>query len=157
MMRNKLQRSLAIVVALFGWTTLALAQGGIAVVVNPHNSQSGISKGELRKLLSGEKRYWQDGSAVKVFTRNTGTTEHDALLKLMGMSENEYRQYWRARVYQGEAQTEPVSLPSNGMQREALQAYPGAIALVDAADLKPGMKVLKIDGKMPGEDGYPIR
>lgn len=42
------------------------------------------------------------------------------------------------------------------MQREALQAYSRAIALVDAADIKTGMKVLKVDWKMPGEDGYPL-
>jgi len=29
----------------------------------------------------------------------------------------------------GEAQAEPLSLPSKGMQREALQAFDGAIAM----------------------------
>jgi hypothetical protein len=43
------------------------------------------------------------------------------------------------------------------MQKEALQAYPGGIALVDATDIKPGMKVLKVDGKLPGEEGYPLQ
>ena len=47
-------------------------------------------------------------------------------------------------------------LPSNGMQREALTAYPGAITLVDSADVKLGMKILKVDGKMPEEEGYPL-
>jgi hypothetical protein len=48
-------------------------------------------------------------------------------------------------------------LPSNGMQREALTAYPGAIALVEATDVKPGMKVLKVDGKSPRDENYPLR
>jgi ABC-type phosphate transport system substrate-binding protein len=142
---------------MFGWTILAMAQGGIAVVVNPINSQSGVTIAELRRLISGEKRYWQNGSPVKLFTRSPGTAEHDAMLKLLGMSETEYKQYWRSRVYQGEAEGGPISLPSNGMQREALQAYPGGLALVDADDIKTGMKVLKVDGKMPGESGYPVR
>jgi len=43
------------------------------------------------------------------------------------------------------------------MQREALQAYPGGIALVDASDIKSGMKVLKVDGKTPEEAGYPLQ
>jgi hypothetical protein len=44
------------------------------------------------------------------------------------------------------------------MVKEALKVFPGAIALVDIRDLKPGMeiKILKIDGHLPGEDGYPI-
>jgi len=35
-------------------------------------------------------------------------------------------------------------------------AIPGAIALIDTHDLKPGLKVLKIEGKLPGEEGYPL-
>ena len=137
--------------------SLSFAQSAVAVVVSPHNSQSSIGMGDLRKLLIGEKRYWPDGAAVKLFTRSAGTPEHDALLKLIGMSETEYKQYWRQRIYAGEAQSEPILLPSNGMQREALQTYAGGLALVDMADLKPGMKVLKIDGKAPGESGYPLQ
>jgi hypothetical protein len=156
MKANILSKYLWIAIATLGSTTLALAQNEIAVVVNPHNAQSNLGMGDLRKVLVGEKRYWSDGSAVKLFTRSVGTKEHDALLKVIRMSENEYKQYWRTRVYDGEAQSEPVNLPSNGMQREALQAYPGGIALVDMADIKEGMKVLKIDGKSPGEAGYPL-
>ena len=157
MKTTNFKRSLLIAIALLGLTTAALAQNGIAVVVNPRNSQSSIGKGELRKLLVGEKRYWPDGVPVKLFTRSTGTAEHDAMLKLIGMSETEYKQYWRTRVYAGEAQSEPLSLPSNGMQREALPTFSGGIAMVDVVDVKPGMKVLKVDGKLPGEDGYPLQ
>lgn len=156
MKTNKLARTLLLSVAVLGYTSLALAQGGIAVVVNPHNAQSSIGIGDLRKILVGEKRNWPDGSAVKLFTRTSGTKEHSAMLKLIGMAETEYKQYWRTRVYDGEAQSEPVTLPSNGMQREAVQAYVGGIALVDASDVKFGMKVLKIDGKSPGDPGYPL-
>ena len=72
------------------------------------------------------------------------------------MNESEYKQYWIAQVFHGEAQAEPVTVFSNGMQKEAIGAFPGAIALVDLADVKPGMKVLKVDGHLPGEPGYPV-
>ena len=54
------------------------------------------------------------------------------------------------------AQAEPSTLPSNGMQREALATYPGAVALVNLEDVKAGMKVLKVEGRMPGEPGYSL-
>jgi ABC-type phosphate transport system substrate-binding protein len=149
-------RSLLMIAVLLYCSHVAFAQQGIAVVVNPHNPQTNISLGDLRKLMVGEKHNWPDGSAVKLFTRTSGTREHDAMLKLVGMSETEYKQYWRTRVYDGEAQSEPVALPSNGMQREAVQTYPGGIALVDASDVKFGMKILKIDGKAPADSGYPL-
>jgi hypothetical protein len=42
------------------------------------------------------------------------------------------------------------------MQKEAIISIPGAIAVIDTTDLKPGMKVLKIDDKLPGQAGYPL-
>jgi hypothetical protein len=43
------------------------------------------------------------------------------------------------------------------MQYELVAAIPGAIAFVDARNVKPGLKVLKVDGRLPGERDYPLR
>jgi hypothetical protein len=72
------------------------------------------------------------------------------------MSEGEYKQYWISQVFRGEAQAQPLALPSNGMQKEAVAAFPGGIALMDAQDVKPGMKVVRVNGRLPGETGYPL-
>jgi hypothetical protein len=40
------------------------------------------------------------------------------------------------------------------MQREALGIFPGALALVEVQDVRPGMKIVKIDGLLPGKAGY---
>jgi len=135
---------------------LAASTRVVAVAVSPKNAASNLTLGDLRKIFSGEKRAWSDGSRVKLFVRAPGTIEHTALLKLLGKSETEYKQYWTGKIYQGEAETEPMVLPSGGMQREALTAYPGAITLIDTLDIKPGMKILKIDGKLPEDDTYPL-
>jgi len=129
----------------------------VAVAVNPKNPVTNISKSELRRIFAGEKRTWGGGLSVKLVTRAPGSYEHVVLLRLLGMTESEYKQYWITQVFHGEAQAEPVALFSNGMQREAISSFPGAIVLVDPKDVKPGMKVLKIDGHLPGEPGYPVR
>jgi ABC-type phosphate transport system substrate-binding protein len=131
------------------------ASPDVAVVVNPANNTASLSMGELRKIFNGEKRSWAGGASIKLLVRSSGH-ERGTLLTLLGMSESDYKQYWTSQIYKGEAQSEPVALPSNGMQKEALSVYPGAIALIDAAELKPGMKVLKIDGHLPGESNYPL-
>jgi len=128
----------------------------VAVVVNDRNPVIKMSRSELRKIFAGEERSWSAGLPIKVFVRAPGTHERGALLKLLGMTEDEYKQYWTWQVFRGEAQAEPSTLPSNGMQREALVAYPGAIALVSLEDVKAGMKVLRVEGRMPGEAGYPL-
>jgi ABC-type phosphate transport system substrate-binding protein len=117
----------------------------VAVVVNDRNPAIKMSRAELRRIFAGEERSW-----------SPGTQERVALLKLLGMTEGEYKRYWTVQIFRGEAQAEPVALPSNGMQKEALAAFPGAVALVGLQDVKAGMKVLRVEGRMPGEAGYPL-
>ncbi len=128
----------------------------VAVVINPSNQVSNVTRSELRKIFAGEKRTWPGGLSIKLVVRVPGSYERVVLLRLLGISEGEYKQYWIAQVFRGDAQAEPVALFSNGMQKEAIGAFPGAIALVDLRDVKPGMKVLKVDGHLPGEPGYPV-
>jgi len=138
---------------LAGLTSAAGQTGRVAVVVNEKNPVNNLSAPELRKIFAGEKRTWSGGLPVKIFVRAPGANERVVLL---GMSESEYKHYWAGQVYRGDAQAEPVGLFSNGMQREAVVLYPGAVALVSVQDVKPGMKVVKVDGHLPAEAGYPF-
>jgi ABC-type phosphate transport system substrate-binding protein len=142
--------------SLAGFSSAVAQTGAVAVVVNEKNPVSNLSTVDLRKLFASEKHSWAGGLRVTLFVRAPGAYERVVLLKLLGMSEKEYKTYWTAQVFRGEALAEPVALFSNGMQKEALAAYPGAVALVNLQDVKPGMKVVKVDGHMPGEPGYPL-
>ena len=129
----------------------------VAVVVSEKNHVANLTKPELRKIFAGEKRSWAGGQPIRLFVRAPGAHERAVLLKLLDMSESEYKKYWTAQVFRGEAQLEPVALFSNGMQKEALTTFPGAIALVNLQDVKPGMKIVKVDGHSPAEREYPLR
>jgi ABC-type phosphate transport system substrate-binding protein len=141
---------------LAGLSSAAAQTGTVAVVVNEKNPVNNLSAPEIRKLFAGEKHAWPGGLPVKIFVRAPGANERVVMLKLLGMSESEYKRYWAGQVYRGEAQAEPVGLFSNGMQREAVVLYPGALALVNVQDVKLGMKVVKVNGHMPAETGYPF-
>jgi hypothetical protein len=137
--------------------TSAVAQTfTVAVVVHEKNPIANLSISELRKLFAGEKHSWAGGAPVKLFIRAAGAPERVAVLKLLGLSESEYKRYWIAQVFRGESQSEPIALFSNGMQKEALATFPGGLALVGFQDVKPGMKVVRLDGHLPGETGYPL-
>ena len=136
---------------------VAQSSEDVAVVVNEKNSVNSMSHEQLRKVFAGEKREWPGGVPVKVIVRAPGSVERTALLRLLGMSESEYKQYWTAQVFRGEAQSEPPALYSNGMQKEALAVFPGGIALVSMRDVRAGMKVVKVDGYVPGDPGYPLK
>jgi hypothetical protein len=141
---------------LAGSSSAAAQTSDVAVVVNEKNPVKNLSTAELRKLFAGEKHSWAGSLPVKLFVRAPGAYERIVLLKLLSMSESEYKQYWTAQVFRGEAQAEPPAMFSNGMQKEAVAVYPGAVALVTSQDVKPGMKVVRVDGHLPGEAGYPL-
>lgn len=152
--------SLILILAGFSLTSTGAAQtGDIAVVVNSRNAINDLSLSELRKIFSGQKRSWGNGASVKLIVRAPGSAERGALLHLIGMSEGDYKKYWTAQIVRGEADSEPLVIPSFGMVKEAAKVYPGAICFVDPQDIKPGMdlKLLKIDGHSPGDTGYPLR
>lgn len=141
---------------LIGAVNATSQSSDVAVVVNQNNPVRNLSRAELRKLFAGEKHSWGAGLPVTIFVRAPGARERVVLLALLGMSESEYKQYWTTQVLLREAQFEPVALFSNGMQKEAVVTFPGGVALVNAQDVKPGIKVVKVDGRLPGEAGYPL-
>jgi hypothetical protein len=128
----------------------------VAVVVNSSSRLTNLSLDDLRKLFAGERRTWPGGVPVKLIIRAPGCHERFVLLKLLGMKEGEYKQYWSAQTFRGEAESEPFTAPSLGMTLEAVRIFPGAITLIDIRDVKSGIKILKVDGRMPGESGYAL-
>jgi len=96
--------------------------------------------------------------AVGTLERQSDTTrERDVVLKnIYRMSEAQFRQYWIAKVFRAEASSGPRIVYSNEMAAELTTAIPGAVAFVEATQIPKGLKVLKIDGHMPGDGSYPI-
>jgi hypothetical protein len=43
------------------------------------------------------------------------------------------------------------------MALDQVSHVPGAMAFVQASSVGKGVKVLKIDGKLPGQAGYPLK
>jgi hypothetical protein len=135
---------------------LVAQSADIAVVVNKKNPLSNVSSVDLKRFLSGEKRFWPGGTAVKLLIRDPGSAERTAYLHFLSMTEKQYREYWAEMVFKGQVESDPVMVYSNGMQKEAALNIPGAVVLMNAADVKGDVKVLKIDNLQPGSPGYPV-
>lgn len=130
----------------------------IAVVVNEKNSVTAVSMSDLRKILLGERKFWKGNSPVQLVLRDPGTPERDKVIGVsLKMSDAQFDKYWRTMVFRGEASGEPLAVPSNGMATEYVVDTPGAITFVVGRNLRPDLKVLKVDGKYPGEAGYPLK
>jgi len=42
------------------------------------------------------------------------------------------------------------------MTVEPVRIFVGAITLIDVQDVKPGIKIIEVEGHMPGEPGYAL-
>jgi hypothetical protein len=130
----------------------------IAVVVRPDTPSDGLTFAEIRKLLLGDRQFWSSNLRVTLLIRAPAARERQVVLKVIyQMSESQFRQYWISKVFRAEASSGPKIVYSNEMATELVSAIPGSVAFVEAAGVPKGLKVLKIDGKLPGEKGYPLR
>jgi ABC-type phosphate transport system substrate-binding protein len=130
----------------------------LAVVVNSDTPVTDLSLADVRKVFLGERQYWNSKLPVVLLIRAPVARERDVVLRVIyQMSEEQYTQYWVAKIFRAEVTTPPKIVYSNDMEYELVAALPGSIAFVDAHNLHPGVKVLRVDGKLPGEKGYPLR
>lgn len=140
-------------------STAQTARGAdIAVVVHPDTPVTDLSLAEVRKVLLGERQYWTSKLPVVLLIRAPVARERDVVLRVIyQMSEAQFKQYWVAKIFRAEVASPPKIVYSNDVQLELVSAIPGAIAFVDARNVRPGLKVLRVDGHLPGEQGYPLR
>jgi hypothetical protein len=130
----------------------------IAVVVHPDTPVDDLSLAEVRKVLLGERQYWNSKLPVVLLIRAPVARERDVVLRIIyQMTETQFKQFWVAKIFRAEAASPPKIVYSNDMQYELVAAMPGSIAFIDARNVRPGLKVLRVDGHLPGERDYPLR
>lgn len=130
----------------------------VAVVVNADTPVNNLSLAEVRKIFLGDRQYWTANIPVVLLMRAPVARERDVVLKtIYQMSESRFKQYWIAKIFRAESASAPKVVYSNDMANELVTAIPGAIAFIDSRDVKPGTKVVRVDGLLPGDAGYPLR
>ena len=161
MRRRPILYVLTFLVMLFGISGQARSQtkaSDMAVVVNPSTPVSDLSLAEVRKVFRGDRQYWTKDVPVVLLIRAPRSRERDVILKtLYEMTEAQFKQYWIAKIFRAEATAAPKIVYSNDMAKELVSVIPGAIAFIPENDVAEGLKIVKIDGRLPGERGYPLK
>ena len=130
----------------------------VAVVVNADTPVTDLSLSEVRKVFLGERQYWNSKLPVVLLIRAPVARERDVVLRVIyQMTEAQFKQYWVAKIFRAEVTAPPKIVYSNDLQYELVSAIPGAIAFVDSRSVRPGVKVVRVDGTLPGDKSYPLR
>ncbi len=130
----------------------------VAIVVHPQTAVDNLSFAQLRSIFLGEQQFWADRSRITLLVRAPVAAEREFVLnRIYRMNEAQFRQYWIAKMFRAEVASGPKIVVSSDMTRELVSAIPGAIGFMPATDVGRDVKVLRIDGKLPGDNGYPLR
>ncbi|MBI3617905.1 MAG: hypothetical protein HY210_06795 [Candidatus Omnitrophica bacterium] len=131
--------------------------GEIAIIVNKDNAIEDVSFRELGMILKMEKKFWDDGSQIYLVTRESRSPEKEAVLKTVyKMDEQELKKFWLAKIYQGAIPSFPKVIASSQSVKAFVQQVPNAVGYIDASYADDSVKVLKVDGKLPGENEYKL-
>ena len=152
--------------AIAGLTAFGLAAGAtgvragkadIALVVNKSNPVTDLSTAELRKMLLGDKAFWQGNVRITILLLPPESEERKLVLaRLLKMSDDDFVRHWISRVFQGEATSGPKTASTPESLSKLVSGLPAALGVVavDALPASVELKVLRIDGKAPGDAGY---
>jgi hypothetical protein len=137
---------------------VAGAEAPIAVIVHEQVPVDGLSFQELRQIFLGERLFWSKEMTITLLVPSRGTHERKVLLDKIYQqrSEAQFQHHWINKLFSGDARSNPKITGSPRMSASLVREIPGAIALVPADRIPEGVKVLRIDGRMPGETGYPL-
>lgn len=133
------------------------ASVALAVIVNPKNPTTNLTSAQLGSYLRLEQQFWSNKQRCKLFLRPSSSVEMAILLKhVYKMSSSELRRYWVGKVFRGEISAKPSVIPTAAAAGARVRKVVGAITVVRSSEVPAGVRVLSVDGKKPGESGYPL-
>ena len=133
----------------------------IVLIVHKSNPMSNVSSAELRRIFLGDETRWSTNDRITILLLPPGSEERQRFLRaVLHMSDDDFVRHWISRVFQGEASSGPKTASSAASMARLVAGLPAAVGVLGAADIPAGdngLKVLRIDGKAPGQDGYRLR
>lgn len=137
--RNTLTKVLLATAFLF---VSGFAQASEITIVKSDHSVEEISKRDLKKILEGKSKTWDDGTAIILVTLKDGKAHEAFLKKYAKKSAKQFTNYWRKMVFSGQGKM-PQAFDSEDELAAFVAANPGSIGYIAKAP-PDGTKELKI-------------
>lgn len=135
-----------------------IGQNGLAIVVHKDTEVDDLSMHELRNIFLANQQFWPNRSRIILLVRAPQSDERDFVLdSIYQMDEARFRQYWIAKMFRAEVPRGPKIVFSTDMTLDLVVAIPGSISFMRADDVTDEIKLIRIDGKLPSDEGYPLK
>jgi ABC-type phosphate transport system substrate-binding protein len=121
----------------------------LAVIVAKDAKVDSVTSAELKKIMKSETKRWPNGNEVVVVLSKNSPATMDLLQQLWQMSEPAVRAFIAAHP------NSIIEVDSDAELLKIVETKPGALGLVDVHAIHNNhVQVLKVDGKLPLEQGY---
>lgn len=150
---------LGLLAALFFAALLALpafpAAKNIAVVMSAGSKTTDVPLAELAKLCKGTQKAWSDGRNFMLVMKDPNAAEmHVPVQKLFGTAPADLK---TALTKLNESRQLVKVVDTDEELLRTVGATPGAVGIVDVYSINSSVKVLRVDGKLPFDVGYPLK
>src|SRR3989442_3429398 len=124
----------------------------LAVVADTANPTTNLTTVELVKIFNARTQSWPDGRPIKIVVRDPSCADMRLVLRtLLAMTPEQAHAFVLAHI------GAIVVADSDNAVLKFVSTNRGAIGIVDLYSLTKDVKVLKIDGRLPVEQGYLLR
>jgi ABC-type phosphate transport system substrate-binding protein len=134
--------------------------GGMAVVVNKSNPVESLSMAQLRKLILGDVRAWQNHQQVMLIARDPSSKVSQCVFSaVVRMSVGDYQRYVMNAEFRGDDPMTIHTVDSDSTAARYVSGSAGGLAVVEGnsvAAVGGSVKVIRIEGKALGQPGYPL-
>lgn len=165
---NLIARIAAVAALVFGWiassafaqdsTLEAPAASPIAIVVHKDTPVENLSLEELRNIFLANQQFWPDRTRIILLVRAPKSDERTFVLNaIYQMDEAQFRQYWIAKMFRAEVPRGPKIVFSTDMTLDLVLAIPGSISFMNAHEVTDQVRVVRVDGMLPTDAGYPLK
>ena len=120
----------------------------MAVVVSKENGVTAMSSAQLGKIFRAETKKWPDGKSIQLVLHRASTGEALTLQHLNKMSAQQW-QKWRA-----EHKDSLKLVDSDDEVLSYVESTPGAVGFVEVRSVNDHVNIIRVDGKLPMEEGY---
>jgi len=130
----------------------------LAIVVHKDTQVDNLTMEDLRSIFLADRLFWADRQRIILLVRAPQSDERDFVLnRIYQMSEAQFRQYWIAKMFRAEVPRGPKIVFSTDMTLDLVIAIPGSISFIRADQVSDEVKVIRIEGALPSEPGYPLK
>jgi voltage-gated potassium channel Kch len=127
----------------------------MAVVISAGSKLADVPLADLVKLCKGTQKNWSDGKSFILIIKNPEAPEmRVAVQKLFGDASGDIK---AAIAKVNESRMIVKIAGSDEELLRVVETTPGAVGIIDVYSINSSVKVLRVDGKLPFDAGYPLK